>query len=216
MKSKENRSGRQTKKWILDTSLDLFNQYGSQAISTKRIAHEMGISPGNLYYHFKNKEEIIRALLIPSGNRVEEHGEKETPLQEFLRNMNDVLSTWKRKPFFKRELYTLLQNDSVLNDWYKEIKQSSHLQFSNCIKALAQKDRIRSHGISVDSLFTTIWIIAEHWINYCEIHSETIGENNLKKGIVLMVQVLRPYLEESAIMEIDRFLENNGNNENME
>ena len=63
MSVRENRSGRHTKEWILETACRLFNEHGSQAVSTKRIAKEMGISPGNLYYHFKNKEEIIRALV---------------------------------------------------------------------------------------------------------------------------------------------------------
>ena len=63
MSVRENRSGRQTKEWILETACRLFNEYGTAAISTKRIAKEMGISPGNLYYHFKNKELPIEGHL---------------------------------------------------------------------------------------------------------------------------------------------------------
>ena len=47
---------------ILDAALALFNDSGTARISTNHIAAAAGISPGNLYYHFQNKEEIIRAL----------------------------------------------------------------------------------------------------------------------------------------------------------
>ena len=47
---------------ILDTALRLFNQSGTAAVSTNHIAAALGMSPGNLYYHFRNKEAIIRDL----------------------------------------------------------------------------------------------------------------------------------------------------------
>ena len=51
-----------TKDKILATALALFNNEGEAQVSAVDIASVMGISPGNLYYHYKGKDEIIAAL----------------------------------------------------------------------------------------------------------------------------------------------------------
>ena len=47
---------------IITAALTLFNNEGTSTVSTNHIAEAAGISPGNLYYHFHNKDEIIREL----------------------------------------------------------------------------------------------------------------------------------------------------------
>ncbi len=51
-----------TRERILQTCLALFNAHGLPAVSTHKIAAELGMSPGNLHYHFKTKEQIVTWL----------------------------------------------------------------------------------------------------------------------------------------------------------
>lgn len=51
-----------TRDRILECALNLFNQEGEPNVSTLEIANELGISPGNLYYHFHGKEPVILGL----------------------------------------------------------------------------------------------------------------------------------------------------------
>jgi len=53
-----------TKKKILDASLELFNQHGLANVRLQMIADKSGISIGNLAYHFKNKEAIIKEISL--------------------------------------------------------------------------------------------------------------------------------------------------------
>ena len=51
-----------TKARILDAALALFNEQGTANVTTNHIAEALGMGPGNLYYHYRNKAEIVRAL----------------------------------------------------------------------------------------------------------------------------------------------------------
>ncbi len=53
---------RRTAERILEAALDLFNRLGEPNVSTTAVAAQLGISPGNLYYHYLAKEEIVNAL----------------------------------------------------------------------------------------------------------------------------------------------------------
>ncbi len=52
---------RNTRSAILDMAVKLFNQHGSQSVSTNRIAAEMGLSVGNLYYHYWAFRGFVRS-----------------------------------------------------------------------------------------------------------------------------------------------------------
>src|SRR4051812_46436399 len=54
---------------IIDAARDLFLDHGYSKVSTNEIAQSLGISKKTLYKEFENKEEILRAVLIPKLKR---------------------------------------------------------------------------------------------------------------------------------------------------
>ena len=60
--NQEERSER-SREQILASALKLFSHRGYGATSVRDIAEEAGLSKGNVYHHFPDKESIFRALL---------------------------------------------------------------------------------------------------------------------------------------------------------
>ena len=207
MKVKETRTGKHTKKWILETALKLFNEHGAQAISTKRIAKEMGISPGNLYYHFNNKEAIIRAIVQhkPRQFEIVWNNKQFSPLGKFLELIAEMLISWKEYYFFKRDLGIVLARDPELKSWYHTYKQEISQKIRALLQELIESGALRlpNDPTIADSLITISWLIAEHWFSYLDIDDKPLQEN-LQKGFELIIQVWRPYLMRDTLDQMYR------------
>ncbi len=208
MAIRANRSGKQTKEWILQTAARLFNEHGTPAVSTKRIAKEMGISPGNLYYHFKNKEEIIRCIMQDQiqGYADTLRNAGLTPLQNFLHSLNTVMSEWNEYPFFKKELVQLLKRDPELRHLYLSNKEKALQTARSIFDSVDQSQVFREPMLpnTFEALLTITSIIMEYWLNYLDIREQFNCKDSLLKGSALILEIWRPYLNESALAEANR------------
>jgi AcrR family transcriptional regulator len=82
---------------IIDAAIRLFNQHGVGRTSTNRIADSMGISSGNLHYHFRSKNDLLMAI----------YGVIERDLTEVL-TFEDAEMTAERAFAMQMRLFTTL------------------------------------------------------------------------------------------------------------
>ena len=83
---------RRTAERILEVTLDLFNRFGEPNVSTTLISAEMNISPGNLYYHYPAKDELINSLY----DRYEHSLTELLNAAEGVRNVEDAVGIRSR------------------------------------------------------------------------------------------------------------------------
>lgn len=208
MSERENRSGRHTKAWILETACQLFNEHGTAAVSTKRIAKAMGISPGNLYYHFKNKEEIILALFHRNkGAFGDDLADRAVPPLQRLRDVSrGVVMMWQDCRFFEKEMVLLIDNDPQLRQSYRELSADMYAKASGLFRELIEGGFITIERFSperFDALLNISMLIANHWLTHLDTNGIEITMDTLQQGADLILLVWRPYLTDAAIAQLD-------------
>ena len=104
---------------ILETARKLFNEGNTQAVTTNHIAKAMGISPGNLHYHYKNREEIIRILYTQMREEMTlSIDELPKTLEELSEYQKVLIGIQWEYLFFFREMLFLFSRDDVLKKAY--------------------------------------------------------------------------------------------------
>jgi len=201
-----------TKDKIIATAINLFNIHGTKAISTNHIAKEMGISPGNLYYHFRSKNDIIRSI---SDNFSNELGSalkiQLDTISDFSSNLTSLFNRFfkiqQSYQFLFLEGVHLTKQDSRLLDNYTNlrslIKKGYHELLSNLVKIKIMK---RQSLNIIDDLLDTQWIIMWYWINHTILDRNTYDDFQIKKGIKLSFSIIKPQLTSIGKVAFDRAL----------
>ena len=191
-----------TKEHILTTALDLFNQQGTSAVSTNHIAEAAGISPGNLYYHFRNKEEIIRALferLFHEWDVTLTLPDDRLPTLEDAKGLvyANFEIMWQHR-FMYRELIALLRADSTLHERYVAVRGRGYEGFRAVIALLTEHEVLNApeDEDTVTRLADLCWLISEFWLATVEISGQSVSREQMARGVGLMMEVLGPYLPE--------------------
>jgi len=193
-----------TRERILEAALQLFNAQGSRAVTTNHIAAACGISPGNLYYHFRNKEEIIRSL-FDEMDRVgaeeylainAERGPDTATMEETFAMIQRY--NWRYR-FFKRELTALVQSDPELAERFASVHRANLAMVRGAI------DRSVSAGVLVDMeeteralLADELWLLTLFWLNYLELGGEPVDDVTLARGNAVLRNAILPRMTETA------------------
>ena len=189
-----------TRDRILDAALRLFNQSGTATVSTNHIADALGISPGNLYYHFRNKEAIIRALFeqqFAHWDVIYSLPDDRMPtLADLRRLVDDTFPVSWEYRFIYRELIALLRRDGELHRRWVEVRARGFDGFRQLIEVFAAAGVLRSPDDPnvVTRLAELVWMINEFWLASVEVSGQSVDAAQMAHGAELMRQVLEPYI----------------------
>ena len=211
-----------TKERILQLSLQLFNERGERSVTTNHIAAELNMSPGNLYYHFRNKSEIIKQLME------QYQGETLQMLalpDDRLLDANDkiryfqVLSSqlWAYR-FLHRDVYHLVENNEDFRKMYPRFAGQVMQQGQKIYQAFVEAGLMQMTATEIEALIINIWIVLTNWTNFLYMSGHLSDSNHLEEKWVWqalrqMVFLEGPYLRGESRETYERLLETFGSSD---
>ncbi|ARV20017.1 MULTISPECIES: TetR/AcrR family transcriptional regulator [Comamonadaceae] len=195
---------RRTAERILETTLELFNRFGEPNVSTTLISAELGISPGNLYYHYPAKDELINSLF----------DRYERSLNEVLNasdNVRDVEDAWFfmhtlfeliwQYRFLYRDLNDLLSKNRRLETHFQSVLKNKTRSIRAMLESMARAGALRMDVREMEPTATSMVVVLTYWLSFEYVRDPRnalepeSAQAALLRGGQHVLNLLVPYLE---------------------
>jgi len=200
-----------TRDKIIQASIVLFNEQGERNVTTNHIAADLGISPGNLYYHFRNKEDIIlsiyeeyaRNLLIETMPEVSPDVK---PLDAIILYMDVVFQAMMKFRFFYSNLPVLLAKNPLLHDKYVEVQGFIAQRVSELLLSLRNAKMMDFLDEDLADIVSILRLVNTFWLSFYQTQNNDneINDAVFYQGVLKILVIIQPYISDEAK---DEFLE---------
>ena len=198
---------RETKDRILEVSLAMFNAQGEPNVTTNHIADELEISPGNLYYHFRNKDDIIEQLFARFEERMDtalSAPEGRLPgLEDIWLQLHLVFECIWDYRFLHRDLVEILSRNRRLRIRFARILKRADEQAHQVMSGLCQAGVMRASKPEVDAAATNVLVVATFWLNYAAARGDKDEQVSIRAGIVQVMMLLAPFLRDAERLHLN-------------
>ncbi|MFM7800692.1 MAG: TetR/AcrR family transcriptional regulator [Limnohabitans sp.] len=207
---------RRTAERILSTSLNLFNRFGEPNVATLLIATDMGISPGNLFYHFPSKEMLVNALfdtfedrmfhLLPAAADVKD-------LEHAWFFMHSVFELIWQHRFIYRDLNDLLSKNRHLELKVKGVLQRQQQAFEQLLNGLQTNSLLAQTDTEHTRCATHMVVMLTWWLSYEYVQDprHAMEDDNASRcamrGAQQVLSVLLPYLHAPAKAQLQSLIQ---------
>jgi AcrR family transcriptional regulator len=190
-----------TKTRILDAALALFNEQGTGNVTTNHIAEALGMSPGNLYYHYRNKAEIVRALFAritaawDANYAVPPATMPSIPMMEAMLTGNFEIQA--RYRFFFRDLTLLLNADPELRAAYQANRASGMGNTKFLINLFVEAGVLKPVGDeeALDDVTQLLWLVGDFWLVFRDSGGAGFSAADMDQGVRMFRRILTPYIK---------------------
>ena len=205
--TKPTKKPRRTAERILEVSLELFNRFGEPNVSTTLISAELNISPGNLYYHYPAKDQLINALF----DRYEAALNELLAAADNVRNIEDAWLffhmlfelIWKYR-FLYRDLNDLLSKNRRLETHFQFVLANKGRAVQSVLDGLTRGDAMQIAAVQAEPVATAMVVVLTYWLSYEYVRDPRralepeSAAAALTRGAYHVLSLLIPYLEAPA------------------
>jgi AcrR family transcriptional regulator len=193
---------RRTAERILEVTLDLFNRFGEPNVSTTLISAELNISPGNLYYHYPAKDELVNALFTRYEAALHELLEAAPGVQDiedawfFMHTLFELV--WQYR-FLYRDLNDLLSKNRRLETHVKDALLHKTTAFRALLGGLAHSKILKIDASEREMSATHMVVMLTWWLSYEYVRDPRhalepqSAQQSLLKGAKHVLGLLSPY-----------------------
>jgi len=191
---------KKTKDIILETALDLFNTQGLSKVTLRTIAKKMGISQGNLNYHFKKREDIIEALYFQLVNNIDKNmadlQQPKNPFQLLVSISQTIMFNFFKYRFFLLDFVQIMRENEKIKTHYLELTIQREEQFSMLFKLLIENDLMRKEVLPNEykNLYKRFQMLSEFWISDAEIRDTNLTKKTISLYSEILTQSIFSYL----------------------
>jgi AcrR family transcriptional regulator len=187
-----------TRDRILDVCRALFNERGPAEVTTSEIAQGVGISEGNLHYHFRRKEQIVLALFEQFEAANDRAGVSDAgmalepePHRRYLAGWFSMM--WEWRLFYSAGVYRLAP---MLQPRLKRLTDHGQAQVRRVLGELVADGVLVAGPDEIDRLVVNAWIVASYWIDYLRSRQgvETVTRDHLRWGYAQVEGLFTPYV----------------------
>ncbi|MGS5085225.1 TetR/AcrR family transcriptional regulator [Hydrogenophaga sp. A37] len=195
---------RRTAERILEVSLELFNRFGEPNVSTTLISAELGISPGNLYYHYPAKDELINSLF----ERYEKALGDLLQASDGVRNVEDAWFflhslfeiVWEYR-FLYRDLNDLLSKNRLLETRFQGVLKNKTRAIRSLLSGMSRAGAIDLDARELEPTANCMVVLLTYWLSFEYVRDprHALEPDNAQKALLRGAQhvlnLLAPYLE---------------------
>jgi AcrR family transcriptional regulator len=210
----EKKRPRRTRERIIETSLALFNRQGEPHITTADIADEMNISPGNLYYHFRNKDEIIgelyaayEAQVLPLLVPPPPAGARRADVEDLWLLLHLLFERIWQFRFLFRDLDELTSRNRRLGARFGELLRRGHDTVIELCRGMVAGGTMRASEPEIAALAQNVVLVATYWMSFQRLSRgarEATEEIDLGRAAYQVLALVSPYLVGDARALLDR------------
>jgi len=208
--SPKSRPGRRTRQRILDVTLALYNERGEPQVSTSLIAAELGISAGNLHYHFRRKDELSAALLEQFVGELDTllppAGWRADGVEEVWLLLHLVLEALWRYRFLFRYLSGIMSRDWRAGQRLATVfERAVHASRGICL-GLAERGLMTATSAEIDALGINIAVVSLYWLSFESARHprQEFSEAGMARGAYQVLMLVAPFLQAESRFHLEK------------